>query len=129
MKLLAFTLILISTSAYPDIMTIRLKASETLNVGCPSGTSLEVNEFNAKCSCPQGEYTNRLEDEIRCESLCVIEEKANPYPTIVVNKRGKILYSERVYSPRKSEYDMLLNEAKEVAAKNCFKTSYNGQYL
>ncbi|MBY0414357.1 MAG: hypothetical protein K2Q18_09335, partial [Bdellovibrionales bacterium] len=142
--LILFTMT-VSTSVFAEVKTINLSPINTLVVTCPKGNELEVQNNTIKCACPKG-TSPRFEGEVlKCDITCEIKEEHFEYTeeiyadqtAEVVGKnlisydalvlrdlRGKILFSEKIYSPRKVELDFLFNEAVAASRSSCQRLIY-----
>jgi hypothetical protein len=149
MKSLILFSLLLSFSSLAQTARLNLSAKDSVNVICPKGNVAELRGSILKCGCPEDTYSNYIGNRLTCESLCEITEEivsvagdsycdqggcftsSKQVKILVLKTKAKrdLLFQEQIYSPRKLDLEMFLDQALEVAKKECFKTLYKGQYL
>lgn len=138
-------------NAFSEVKTINLSPVNSLVINCSKGLELEVQNYTVKCVCPKGMSAHFEGEVLKCEVTCEIKEEHIEYveeiyadqTAEVIGKNvvsydalvlrdlrgGKVLFSEKIYSPRKVEMDYLLNEAINASANSCQKVVYKGKVI
>lgn len=151
MKFLALVTLFLTFNAFSKTLDINLKAVDSVKINCPAGLQLEMKDNMGKCVCPAGKWGRLEGQELKCDSLCeikIVEEEFKIYDNcdqcwngdnvigvetqkiIKLIKNGdQILYSDRVYSPRQSELEMLIAEATARSEGQCDVVVYKGKVI
>ncbi|MCM2350861.1 MAG: hypothetical protein NDI69_12635 [Bacteriovoracaceae bacterium] len=144
MKFLAFVTLFLASNAFSETLDINLRAIDSVKINCPTGLELEMKNNIGQCVCPAGTWSHYDGEELKCDSLCKIQvgmvggeienycdqggcwdHNTERYKAVTLWKNDrKILFQERIYSPRQSEVDMLVAEAMTIARTQCDKIIY-----
>lgn len=151
MKKLLLIGLFLSFSAFSETKKVHLSPADSLNVTCDKGNVLKQDGDNFKCGCGENEYPVLNGKKLSCEVLCEIKVDKTPSSEEICDQGGcftysresrnvlvliryskvydRKLYEEIIYSPRESELQMLVDEAKKVAIDQCYQVVYKGKYL
>lgn len=149
-KLLLLAAMTFSMNAFSGVKTLNLSPMDTLTVTCSKGLELEINKNSLKCVCPKNSIAHFEGENLKCDVACEIKQEHVEYTEEVYADQsaevigtnfvsydaivlrdfsGKILFIDKIYSPRKVELDFLLDAAVKAAGETCKKILYKGNEI